>query len=430
MQPAPMIIYNIFPLLAGPFPGWDRHLSRAGKMGFTWIFVNPIQEPGVSGSIYAIHDYFKINPALCDSSRNKAPEEQVRDMVGTAEKHGLRLMIDLVINHCSVDSPLVKEHPEWFEWDDKGEVKHPWANQDGKKVVWGDLARFDFRNRKGYEELIEYLLKLLRHLIDLGFHGFRCDAAYQVPPDTWKRLIGEIKESVPDVLFLAETLGCTPRQTKNTAKAGFDFIFNSAKWWDFKRAWLMRQYHLARELAPSVSFPESHDTARLWEELDGNLNGVKQRILFTSLFSAGIMIPMGLEFGFRKKPHVVKNTPQDWETTGIDITPFIRKVNGIKTAWGVFQEDAATQMYSEVHPKILVMWKGSSRTDEEALVILNKDIRRSRSFHAPDIYDFFESRRPLRDVSPENPLKEVPASFSYDLGPGEARVLVTGDAES
>lgn len=423
MKSVKMIIYNLFPLLAGTFNQWEGHMSRAKDMGFNWIFINPVQEPGASGSIYAIGDYYKFNPVLCDSGTGRSPEAQVREMVKGAEKKGLKLMIDLVINHCSIDSPLLKEHPEWFEHDENGEVVHPWADEDGKKVIWGDLARFDYKKGKN-TGLIEYFLKFLRYLIDLGFRGFRCDAAYQVPPGVWERLIHEIKKERQDVMFLAETLGCTLKETNRTAKAGFDFIFNSSKWWDFKSPWLMNQYNLTRESAPSIGFPESHDTVRLCEELDGNISGLKQRYLFTALFSAGVMITTGFEFGFRRKPHVVETTFKDWEDTEIDITSFIRRVNRIKETYRVFQGDVPTQMYKEENPMVLVMWKGSSDAEEEALLILNRDIYNRRVFHTPDIYDFFESKSPLEDVSPDNPLSYIPRSFTYDLGPGEGRVLV------
>ena len=39
-------------------------LERAAAMGFDWIFVNPIQPTGRSGSLYSISDYFGVNPAL------------------------------------------------------------------------------------------------------------------------------------------------------------------------------------------------------------------------------------------------------------------------------------------------------------------------------------------------------------------------------
>jgi starch synthase (maltosyl-transferring) len=139
------------------------------------------------------------------------------------------------------------------------------------------------------------------------------------------------------------------------------------------------------------------------------------------------MITTGFEFGFRRKPHVIRTTPGDWENTGVDITAFIGKVNRIKTTYGIFQEEAPTQIYTDGNPEILAMWKGSSRTDEEGLLLLNKDIHNRQYFSSSNIHDFFESKARVVDVSPENPLGEIPGSFSYDFGPGEGKVLVTGD---
>ena len=288
-----MIIYNLFPLLAGKFAEWEKHFMRASEMGFNWIFVNPIHLTGRSGSLYSIADYFEFNPFFLDESGDKKPGDQVREMIRTAEKNGLRMMVDLVINHCSVDSNLIKSHPDWFLWE-KGTVAHPFAMEDGRKVVWKDLAKFDHRNTRDGEGLFQFFLSVVKSYVDLGFKGFRCDAAYQIPRSLWERLIGETKKTHPDVFFFAETLGTTPDQTARTASAGFDYIFNSSKWWDFYSPWLMKQYALTRDTAPSISFPESHDTLRLCDEVNGNVEGIKQRYLFSALFSGGVMMPMTL----------------------------------------------------------------------------------------------------------------------------------------
>ena len=63
-----MIIYNLFPTLAGSVRDWKPHLTRAASMGFNWIFINPIQFPGRSGSLYSIKDYFRLNPLLVDGA--------------------------------------------------------------------------------------------------------------------------------------------------------------------------------------------------------------------------------------------------------------------------------------------------------------------------------------------------------------------------
>ncbi len=424
-QSEKMLVYNLFPTLAGPLPDWKSHLKRAADMGFTWIFVNPIHETGKSGSLYSIKDYFKINPLLLADKGKKSDGSQVKEMTKAAEKLGLKMMVDLVISHCAVDSDILEKHPEWFEWESKGKVAHPFAFEDQKKVVWRDLAKFDFKNTKDKEGLFKYMLEVLKFLMDLGFKGFRCDAAYQVPRQLWERLIKEARKADSGVRFFAETLGCQPDQTRKTASAGFDYIFNSSKWWDFHSRWLMAQYQLTREIAPSISFPESHDTVRLFNELHGNVEGMKQRYLFAALFSAGVMMPVGFEFGFRNKLHVVKTRPADWEKTDVDLTSYIGKVNDIKKAHPVFQEEAPTELLHYDNPNILFMWKGSTKTEEESLLILNKDIHQHQHFYVQNLQDYVQAGLPLTDVSPEYPLEFLPAPFDYGLRPGQGIVLVT-----
>ena len=77
---------------------------------------------------------------------------------------------------------------------------------------------------------------VLRYL-DLGFQGFRCDAAYQVPAALWRVLIHEAQKVNPNAVFWAENLGCTPDQTRALRAAGFHFFCNSSKWWNFQDAW-------------------------------------------------------------------------------------------------------------------------------------------------------------------------------------------------
>jgi starch synthase (maltosyl-transferring) len=421
-----MKIYNLFPLLAGPLGTWQPHLERAAAMGFDWIFVNPIQRLGRSGSLYSIADYLQINPALIDPGARKSPEDQVRAMTAQAKGLGLRLMIDLVINHCAVDSALVSSHPEWFVRDGNAVANPFCVEADGNKVVWRDLAQLDHTGSRDAEGLLRYCGDVVEYLVGLGFTGFRCDAAYQIPGHFWRRLIGRIRASHPEVTFVAETLGCSPSQTRDTAAAGFDWIFNSAKWWDYDSPWLLEQHELTRQIAPSIGFPESHDTPRLFAETNGKLEVQKQRYLFTALFSAGIMMPIGYELGFRKRLDVVRTSPQDWEQTDIDLSDFVRQVNAVKDAYPVFREDGLIQCLGSPNPAVLVLWKGSNRDRNQALFILNKDPWGWQHFHAEDLYRDIQARPPLVDVSPDWPMEHIPTPFTYELPPASVRVLVAG----
>jgi starch synthase (maltosyl-transferring) len=420
-----MRIYNLFPLLAGPLPSWESHLERAADLGFNWIYVNPIQKSGRSQSLYSIADYFSIDPRFLEPGSEPSQDDQVKNMTARAAEMGLNVSTDLVINHCAVDSPLVKQHPAWFKRDGN-KVANPFClEEDGSKTVWHDLAQFDHEHSSDAQGLLDYCCQVVEHFIDLGFKGLRCDAAYQLPTHVWRQLIERTKAKHPDVIFMAETLGCSPSQTRETASSGFDYIFNSSKWWDFSSPWLLEQYELTRDIAPSISFPESHDTERLFTESGQNPEVLKQRYLFAALFSSAVMMPIGFEFGFKQRLHVSQTGPQDWEPQSIDLSDFIRHINKVKAKYPVFQEESKLLHLENTNPALLLLWKSSADGHCQALLVLNKDPGNRQHFHCDDLYRHIQAEPPLVDASPEWPMDHLPTPFDFELGPGMGRVLVT-----
>jgi starch synthase (maltosyl-transferring) len=179
-----------------------------------------------------------------------------------------------------------------------------------------------------------------------------------------------------------------------------------------------------RNIAPSIGFPESHDTERLMTESQGNIAALKQRYLFAAMFSTGVMIPIGFEFGFRKRLHVVETRPEDWEKTEVDLRDFIHKVNTIKKRYQVFQEESINSFLPYQNSNILLLWKASPETFQEALLILNKDPWNHQHFHTANLNQFVQATGPLVDVSPEYPVDYLPRPFSYELNPGQGLLLV------
>ena len=141
-------------------------------------------------------------------------------------------------------------------------------------------------------------------------------------------------------------------------------------------------------------------------------------------FSAGVMMPMGFEFGFRRSLHVVKTRPADWEETSIDLTGYIREVNKIKAGHPVFREDGLTEVLQHDNRRVLLMWKACAHDREECLLVLSKDIHGRQHFHADRLQDCVQSGSPLVDVSPSSRLSYIPAPFSYELLPGQGIVLI------
>ncbi|MCB9959456.1 MAG: alpha-amylase [Rhodospirillaceae bacterium] len=335
-------MYNLFPLLAGPVETWSAHLPRIADLGFDWIYLNPFHLPGFSGSLYAIKDFARLHPVLQGDS-HKPAADLIAGFTWAAREHGLKVMADLVINHTAKDALLTQSAPHWYRRDEKGELYSPRAvdPDDPQNVtIWGDLAEIDYAKEELRTEQIAYWSALVQGYLDQGIAGFRCDAAYQVPAQVWRPLIEVARAAAPHAVFAAETLGCTVEQVEDLADAGFDYLFNSSKWWDFKAPWLLEQYEDFRHIAPSIAFPESHDTPRLVNDLGDGADLVevertyRLRYLFAAVFSSGVMMPIGYEYGAGDSLHVVKSRPEQWagleRRPRFDLSSFLKAVNAVK----------------------------------------------------------------------------------------------------
>ena len=106
-------IYNLFPTLAGPIAGWTVELPRIAAMAFNAVYINPFHYPGFSGSLYAVKDYYRLNPRF--RGKAKGPDDALlRGFTEKARGHGLRVIMDLVVNHTAKDSELTASRPGWF----------------------------------------------------------------------------------------------------------------------------------------------------------------------------------------------------------------------------------------------------------------------------------------------------------------------------
>lgn len=418
-------IYNLFPLLVGSITSWEGELERIAGMGFNWVYLNPFHYPGFSGSLYAVKDYYRINPLFLGDSNDK-PFKLLQKFLQRAEGLGLSVMMDLVINHTAKDSALVMKHPEWFKRNPDGSIKSPSAIDpaDARKVtIWGDLAEINYQNPAQQGEILAYWQELVEFYIRLGFKGFRCDAAYKIPSVLWSSLIQAAKRGSPQVIFFAETLGCRLEEVETLTDSGFDYLFNSSKWWDFHQGWLLKQYEDFRQIAPSISFPESHDTPRLAQEVGGRVEIIKLRYLFAAFFSRGILIPIGYEFGFRKGLDVVRTRPSDWEEPVFDLTDFITDVNLMKASSHILNDEGPIERISPAKDPVVILVKSSPRSPGRVLALINSEVERSHWVYLKELpITLRSSPKVIQELTPK--VTQVSSSLPMEVGlePAQMRV--------
>jgi starch synthase (maltosyl-transferring) len=424
-------LYNLFPTLAGPIAGWDAHFERIAAMRFDWVYVNPIHRTGSSQSLYAVADYYELNPLLRGEDPRPA-DDIVRDAIRAAHECGLSLMLDLVVNHTANDAPLVERHPDWYARDASGAVVAPSAvdpADPNKITVWRDLAELDYRERPARASLVDYFARVARHYVRLGIAGFRCDAAYKVPGSVWSEIIAAARAENARCVFAAETLGGSPQAVAQLYGAGFDYLFNSSKWWDFRAPWLMEQYEAYRHIAPSIAFPESHDTPRLAAELSGCSDAeieaeYRFRYLFAASFSSGVMMPIGYEYGFGRALDVVRTRPEDWERPRFDLCDFIAAANATKAASRALSEEGGAQLVASEDGALTLVRRALSSADAVAVAI-DPSRNQSAQFDPAGLQQLVGG--PLRELGPGAATPGVLNGEPLRLGPLEIRLFERAD---
>jgi maltose alpha-D-glucosyltransferase/alpha-amylase len=149
------------------------------------FFPSPLRDGG-----YDVADYCNVAPefgTLDDMTR----------LIGAAHDRGMRIMIDLVLNHTSdthpwfVESRSSRDNPkaDWYVWsdDDKGypDIRVIFSDTEASNWTWDAVRRqyywhrfFHFQPDLNLDnpEVREALRAVVRFWLDLGVDGFRLDA--------------------------------------------------------------------------------------------------------------------------------------------------------------------------------------------------------------------------------------------------------------
>ncbi|HEV2762129.1 MAG TPA: alpha-amylase family glycosyl hydrolase [Pyrinomonadaceae bacterium] len=189
------VIYEIYPRAfsqEGTFNGVTAQLDRLRELGVNVLWLMPVhpvgqaRRKGTLGSPYAVRDYYAVNP-------DYGTEGDLKRLVREAHRREMRVIIDIVANHTSWDSVLMRT-PDFYTRDAQGRIQPPVAD-------WADVADLNYSN----PALRAYMIDVLKHwLRDYDLDGFRCDVAMMVPTDFWERARAELERVKPDLFMLAE----------------------------------------------------------------------------------------------------------------------------------------------------------------------------------------------------------------------------------
>ncbi len=184
----------------GTIKSFEKHLPRLKKMGVKILWIMPVQpigeknRKGSKGSYYSIRDYTAVNPEF-------GTQADFNQMVKTAHKHDMKVILDWVANHTAWDSKWAAAHPEWFKRNAKGELTS-YEYDNGREIeYWTDVIGLDYRQVAVEDAMIDAMKFWVK---EADIDGFRCDVASLMPTSFWLRARADL-DAVKPMFMLAES---------------------------------------------------------------------------------------------------------------------------------------------------------------------------------------------------------------------------------
>ena len=185
---------------SGTFRSLQEKLPYLEELGINaiWLTGHSASDPQHFYGIWT--QYACIEPDKLDPSLGT--EEEFKEMIATAHKHGIRIFLDTIEHGVMNYSPLIKEHPDWFKGGSWGMTDYDWE---------GD-----------HPDLDEWWIQIwTRAVLEWGVDGFRCDMGLH-RPDLWQEIRRRCAEAGKEIFILGES----GRETVSDASQRDFMLFN------------------------------------------------------------------------------------------------------------------------------------------------------------------------------------------------------------
>ena len=328
---------------------------------------------GRFGSPFASTDFLSVDPALAEFDPKATPLDQFRELVDAVHARGGRIFLDLPANHTGWASTLQIHHPEWFRREGDGAFHSPGA----WGVTWADLVELDH----AHPGLRAFLASVFEFWCEQGVDGFRCDAGYMVPAETWRYVTARVREAHPDTVFLLEGLGGKISVTERLiSEEGLDWAYSELFQTEDRSAferYLPDATRLGESCGPLAHYSETHDNNRLAAR---SRAWASMRTALAALASQQGCFGMtaGVEWFATEKVDVHGASALRWGAPDNQVES-VRRLNSILASLPAFAAGATVRMVQRGPGNSLALLRhapGDASPRDDALVLVNLDPER------------------------------------------------------
>lgn len=413
----------------GDFAGITQKLDYLEDLGINTIWITPIVEniPGVTVTDtgkedvpynaayhgYWASDFTKLNPTL-------GTEEEFQTLIDQAHSRGIRIMVDIVVNHAGYDTDfgnMIRSGDDIVSGSDQ-------------KDSLSNLPDFRTEDPAVSAQLVKWQTQWVK---DFGIDYFRVDTVKHVENDTWAELKNALTEVDSDFKMIGEYAGGGYASNGNTLGTGemdsdLDFDFNDQATNFVKgnissvESFLTSRNSVLNNTYMTGQFLGSHDE-----------DGFKKKLLDGGMAedaaTAASMVAASLQITAKGQPVIYYG--EEIGQTGLNNYPY--QTNRYDFDWSIVSNDNKTyqhykKMLSIRNAYTDVFARGDRKTilasDENGYDIVSRSYKGTKLYVGLNIKDVAQTVEIPVSENNGTVLKDLYSGKTYTVSNGKIKVII------
>lgn len=418
----------------GDFAGITQKLDYLEDLGINTIWITPIVEniPGVKVTDtgkedvpynaayhgYWASDFTKLNPTL-------GTEEEFQTLIDQAHSRGIRIMVDIVVNHAGYDTDfgnMIRSGDDIVSGSDQ-------------KDSLSNLPDFKTEDPAVSAQLVKWQTQWVK---DFGIDYFRVDTVKHVENDTWAELKNALTEVDSDFKMIGEYAGGGYASNGNTLGTGemdsdLDFDFND-----------QATNFVKGNISSVESFLTSRNSALNNTYMTGQFlgshdeDGFKKKLLDGGMAedaaTAASMVAASLQITAKGQPVIYYG--EEIGQTGLNNYPY--QTNRYDFDWSIVSNDNKTyqhykKMLSIRNAYTDVFARGDRKTivasDEKGYDIVSRSYQGTKLYVGLNIKGAAQTVEVPVSESNGTILKDLYSGTSYTVNNGKVEVTIPAAAD-
>lgn len=413
----------------GDFAGITQKLDYLEDLGINTIWITPIVEniPGVTVTDtgkedvpynaayhgYWASDFTKLNPTL-------GTEEEFQTLIDQAHNRGIRIMVDIVVNHAGYDT----------KFGDMIRSEDDVVSGSDQKDSLSDLPDFKTEDPAVSAQLVKWQTQWVK---DFGIDYFRVDTVKHVENDTWAELKNALTEVDSDFKMIGEYAGGGYASNGNTLGTGemdsdLDFDFND-----------QAANFVKGNISSVENFLASRNSALNNTYMTGQFlgshdeDGFKQKLLDGGMkedaATAASMVAASLQITAKGQPVIYYG--EEIGQTGLNNYPY--QTNRYDFDWSIVSNDNKTyqhykKMLSIRNAYTDVFARGDRKTilasDENGYDIVSRSYKGTKLYVGLNIKDVAQTVEIPVSENNGTVLKDLYSGKTYTVSNGKIKVII------